>query len=266
MRRILLALLVLLALPLAAQVEVTYLANEGVMLRGGGAAVLIDALHGPYKSYAAAPANVRAAMERADAPYRVDLVLVSHIHADHFDAAMVANHLKNNGAARLISSRQVTDAVLAQLPAALANRVRAVTPRAGESILAHSSPNLNVRILGLPHGGPQRSAIQNLGHLIEIGGVKVLHIGDADVDPALFANFALPAETIDLALIPEWYLAYEEGQKLVREQIRPLRIAAVHMSGEKDFPGVTVLTKVGTRLTIPKAAPAAPAKAAPSPR
>ena len=63
-------------------VEITYIANEGVLISADGKQVLIDGLHREYgPEYAFLPAAEREKIETAKAPFdQIDLVLVSHRH------------------------------------------------------------------------------------------------------------------------------------------------------------------------------------------
>jgi L-ascorbate metabolism protein UlaG (beta-lactamase superfamily) len=87
-------------------VEIMYVANEGVLLSTGGKRVLIDGLHREYKTYPTLPEPYLGQIEKAQAPFdKIDLILVSHAHRDHFDPESVGVHLKNNPNARLSCHR-----------------------------------------------------------------------------------------------------------------------------------------------------------------
>ena len=63
-------------------VDVTFLANEGVLLSAGETRVVIDGLFRPYKTYAVMPAADRERLETSQPPFDgIDLVLVSHMQA-----------------------------------------------------------------------------------------------------------------------------------------------------------------------------------------
>ncbi len=85
-RLCLVALTVLVASPLPAELEITYVANEGFLLAGGGKKVLIDALFdGGIAGYPTIPDELRPSLEQARPPFDgVDLVLATHFHGDHF--------------------------------------------------------------------------------------------------------------------------------------------------------------------------------------
>ena len=103
--------------PAAAQVEVTYLGNEGFLLTAGETRVLVDALYGDgIPGYPAVPRDVRRELEAGRGRFAgVDLVLASHAHADHFDPAAVARHLRANPAALFLSTREAVAAVRDEL-------------------------------------------------------------------------------------------------------------------------------------------------------
>ena len=240
------------------RLTVTYVGNEGVLISSGPHQVLIDGLHREYKpDYAFPPPALLGAMEAARPPYdQLQLLLVTHIHLDHFHPQSVGLHLQNNAGAVLVSSAQVADSLKKDFEnyRAIESRVTRVTPeRKTKSTLEVSGIKLNV--LGLSHGSARFSWIHNLGYLLEVDGKKLLHIGDADTAVENFSSFRLSEERIDIAFIPYWYLLSDEGRSLVREQIRPKQIIAVHLPPaeaesvaeqiRKANPGAIAFTKIG---------------------
>ena len=89
---------------------------------------------------------------------------------------------------------------------------------------------IDFEILGLRHGTGRHATIQNLGHIIKLGGKKLLHVGDADTSVENFEKFNLDEEGIDVAFLPDWFLLGSEGQTLIREHIKPKQIVAVHVA------------------------------------
>lgn len=75
-----------------------YVANEGVLVSSGDAKVLIDSLFDkPNKEYRAPSSAVLEQIIRGEAPYDgVDLLLVTHNHADHFDPVLAARYLETS--------------------------------------------------------------------------------------------------------------------------------------------------------------------------
>jgi L-ascorbate metabolism protein UlaG (beta-lactamase superfamily) len=236
---------------------ITYIGNEGALISSGDKQVLIDGLHREYKpAYDFPPPALLASLESAKPPYNeVDLVLVSHMHLDHFHPESVGRHLFNNPKAVLVSSQQVVDSVAKEFDGfkEIEARVKRATPEWKNSITFNES-GIKLRVLGLRHSGERFVGIQNLGHLIEINGVKLLHIGDADISIENFSSFRLDQEGIDIAFIPFWYLSSDSGRSLVRDHIKPKQVIAVHVSPadasdvteqiKKLFPDAITFTRI----------------------
>ena len=211
--------------------KVTYVANEGVMIEAGGRKILIDSLHRFYRETYAYPTDpVKNDLEPAKGIFaKADLVLVSHIHGDHFSAESVGLHLLNNPSASLASSPQVIDAVKKDFGEArkFPSRLKAI-PYEWKKTNSYNG-KIRIDFLGLRHVNPQFADIQNFGHVIETGGLKFLHIGDADMADENFEAFGLEKAGIDVAFIPYWFLLSKEGRELVDRQFNPKQIVAVHI-------------------------------------
>lgn len=113
-----------------------------------------------------------------------DVVLVTHEHFDHYDA----EHL------RACDARIVTiDGVAAQIRQAAPDLVERLTEVApGDTFDAGS---VAVRVVGVDHAviHPDLPRIHNSGYLMDVGGTKVYHPGDA---------LTGPGEAVDLLLAP----------------------------------------------------------------
>lgn len=213
-------------------VRVMYVGNEGVLLSHNGKAVLIDGLHREYKpAYLFPPTELLSAMETALPPFdQVRAVLVSHVHLDHFHPESVGLHLKNNPNARLVSSAQTMLEIGRNYAghAEVRDRLTEVTPewkRRSDIVV----DGIKIAVLGMKHSGGNFWWVKNLGHIVEMGGKKFFHFGDADMSDLNFAGFDLPSEKIDVAFVPYWFLLAENGRKLVRERIGAKRVVAVHI-------------------------------------
>jgi len=237
--------------------KLTYVGNEGVLISDGEKAVLIDGLHRKYgDAYLNPPPEVLSAMEGAKAPFdKVRIVLVSHVHGDHFSAESVGAHLTNNPKAVLVSDAQKMSDIARLYGGheAIRNQTFEATPEWKQRVVFERD-GIKVTLLGMKHGTDRFWWIKNLGHIIEIGGKKLFHFGDADTAVENFASLNLPAEKIDIAFVPYWFLLNENGRKLVTENIAAKTNIAVHISPanaeadaanvKKLFPGVDAFTKM----------------------
>ncbi len=71
---------------------------------------------------------------RLEPPYdRVDAILITHWHEDHFSAEAIAAHLSANPRATVISSPEVIDRLRRVAPIVPPSRLRALLPAPGQS-------------------------------------------------------------------------------------------------------------------------------------
>ena len=198
--------------PLECDVELTYVANAGVLLRSGDTEILIDAIHRPYgDAYAVLPEAERNALEAAEGRWSgIDLIVATHEHGDHVSPEGVASHLKANEKARFLG------------PPAVANKVR----QAGASNWVYNVPwgpgsfatlqaLPEVEIYNLRHVG-KFEAIENIGVIITIDDVSVLHVGDASPKPENFEPFLDRLEQLDIAVLPTWFFGPDNPIKARR--------------------------------------------------
>jgi L-ascorbate metabolism protein UlaG (beta-lactamase superfamily) len=203
-------------------VSITFLANEGVLLSGGGRKVLIDALflrYGP--NYAVPPDSTQRVLQAARSPFElVDLILVTHRHGDHFHPAPLAAHLQSNPRAQLVTSQQVIDSLRSGGRSVPDQRLLALTTNPG-SVRRETIGGVSLQLLGLPHGGERHRQVQHLGYVVELGGRRVLHVGDTEVSANAFAPLRLDTARIDVALLPAWMVTSAEGRQIIERWIRP---------------------------------------------
>lgn len=204
-----------------AQVRITYLANEGVMLQAGDASILIDALFrdslGDYQRHSAA---TQEKLETGRPPYHaVPLALATHWHLDHWDPSAIARFLRTNPNAQFASTAQG----VAMLPAEVRARTRSLWPN-GTLTLPHAT----IAALPLTHA----PGVENLAFRVTLGHRTVVHLGDANPEPANF-DALLPWGPVDVALVPFWWLSHNPAVSFLRDRWKAKHIVALHL-GHRD--------------------------------
>jgi L-ascorbate metabolism protein UlaG (beta-lactamase superfamily) len=228
-------------------IDFTYLGNAGFMVRSGDKVVLFDSLQGDgLPGYVALPQPDRGLLERAEPPYDgVDLILATHYHRDHFDPASVARHLASNESAIFVSTEQAVEQLRQLSPQVkdLDTRVIGLTPE--ERRVVELRPNdISLSVFLLHHG--RGRDVDNLGFIVELGGKRILHMGDTVANAADLSVYDLKG--LDFALVPYWYFGDRELTRALRE-VESERLVAIHIpasdapksyfgGGEKDLDGL----------------------------
>lgn len=222
-----------------AQVTVTHVANAGFLIEGGGQKVLIDALFDEgVRGYTRIPKDMIKQLRAAEAPFdSVNLVLLTHTHMDHFGPRTMTRHMRANPHATLICTPEARQALERHIKnhAGIAERIVALSPEEGETIQG-TYGGINVQVLNLHHGRDVDPPITNLAFIIELGGMSVLHTGDTEALGPVFELYGFQDRSIDVALLPAWFVSYTHWGEVVNEYIRPTHIVAMHMP-RPDAPG-----------------------------
>jgi L-ascorbate metabolism protein UlaG (beta-lactamase superfamily) len=217
-----------LSAPARAQVSVTYLANEGVLVEGGGARILIDALfRDSMDPYARHPRDVQEQLETGARPYDgIALALATHFHLDHWDAGAVTRFLRTHPAALFASTEHGT----AMMPYDVRDRARNLWPASGGTSSLDVA-GVKVTAFPLKHG-----ATQNLGYRLELAGRKLVHLGDADPSEENFRTLTT-AGNVDVALVPFWWLVNEKAVSFLKTTWKPAGVVVFHF-GTTDLDSV----------------------------
>ena len=248
------ALLFCLSAALQADVTVTQLANEGVILSDGNTRIMIDGMVvEPYSVYGGLAGEAAVQFEQAEGVFSaIELALASHRHHDHNQPEFACRFLTRSSMTQFVSSPQVLGLMREKCRPLVAGspRIREILP-AYEQPYIFAQGSAKITVFQLNHGRRKYARIQNFGHLVEMGGLKVLHIGDAAMDETDFARAGLDSVEIDVALIPFWFFQPGPGESVVRQYMDAPHKIAVHIPpGEMaevsdylgaNFPEVTVL-------------------------
>ncbi len=237
------------------ELEVRALANEGFLLSFEDDVVAIDAFVAePYVGYAALSGGPLEALVTGTGPFAsLDVVLASHYHRDHFQGEPAQRFLAAQPDCLFASSPQVIDSLWAAETEAEEgvpkDMIREFLPEPKKEDLLEVG-SIRIEILRLSHGTGRFASVQNLGHVITVGGVTALHVGDAAMVPENFAAYRLPERGIDVVFVPYWYFDDPAGLRIVAEYFRPAKLVACHISPRelsavtgrlaKDHPDVLV--------------------------
>jgi len=241
---------------LQADITLVQLANSGVILSDGQARVMIDGMVvEPYAVYGGLPEDARSDFLHARGEFAgIDLAVVSHRHHEHSQPEYACQFLQASPATELYTSEQVIGLLREFCRDFIVGnpRIHTIDPAYGqpETIEADGA---RVTVIPLSHGTRKYARLQHYAHLVELGGLGVLHLGDAALDAAEFERSGMGNYHADVALIPVRFFQPGPGAALIAKYIdAPLKIAVHIPPGEVDeirdylqeyFPSVQMLDK-----------------------
>lgn len=205
--------------------EVTYIANEGFLIAMGGTKILIDALH-KSKYYANPSDTLVARMINGVPPFAdIDYMLVTHEHADHFNAQMVSRFLARHPKTRLIANSEICSK-LAQEGVSQRQCTR-IDLKMGHH-RAIRGKKAEIVALRLEHSGS--GELTNLAYLVRANGFTIVHVGDALLaqDQDDIRAFDWSPYHVDLL-----FIGYGDtgslSQQIIRNVIKPKRVVLMHI-------------------------------------
>lgn len=223
-----------------APLQLTFIANSGVLVSSGDQKVLIDALFDkPNPEYRAPSPEVLDKIMKGAPPFDgVDLVLVTHNHPDHFDASLAARYMETVPGPILLAP---ADAVAELRKAAvdwarIEPRVVPLDLKVGEKV-ERILKRVPVTVFRTLHG--KQEAPMNIMFLFELEGWRIFHEGDSPGNVDEYRGFGLGSEPVDLALVHFWFPLEPNCARFLQEVLKPDHIALTHLPIrlESDAPG-----------------------------
>lgn len=228
-------------------IEVTFLANEGVLISTRGKKILIDALFdNPNPNYAAPPEDMLESMAAGKAPFNdVELVLITHNHPDHFSPSFSARFMESNPNTVIVAADDAISAMKenAENWGHVQNRIFSFNLKPGETA-KKTVKDIDIKIFRTLHSG-DREEPHNLMYLITMNGRTIFHEGDSDGKLATFKALGLENQGIDLALVHFWFPLHPEGERIILDVLKPEHVGLIHLPKKlvSDAPGKIDMVK-----------------------
>jgi L-ascorbate metabolism protein UlaG (beta-lactamase superfamily) len=213
--------------------------------------IMVDALFGGIKgTWCDQPTDsISRMMISGMAPFdNIDIAFVSHEHADHFNASMTIDFLKNNVTSFLVCPDQVND--LLKLTEGYPDVYGRIIPINSDvhPDFSFSMNGLDIRAMRFRHGswietdsvsGKQvdlHEGVENMGYMISSDDFTFFHSGDCSTsDSVAFVKYKLSAKEFDFAFFDRVFLR-PEGMKIIEQNIRTKNIILMHIEpGRSDY-------------------------------
>jgi L-ascorbate metabolism protein UlaG (beta-lactamase superfamily) len=230
---------------------IQYIANEGFLIEVGDTKVLIDALFDDRTiNFAHAPdEETLARMTSADPPFDdVDVILATHRHRDHFGIGPVFERLTNDSSIVFVGPTQAVEELKIVAPdlEGFSDRVQEIDMDLFDSTEVEIS-GIAIRAIRFRHSAymvtdeatgkeyNRHEGVENLIYLIEMGGVRFLHVGDATVTQNLefFTGEPFPEGAIDFVFL-EYFDWSEETKEILDRWMQPEHVIFMHLPPEPE--------------------------------
>lgn len=221
---------------------IRYIGTDGFLIQAGGRSVLVDGLVRNPWGYTDTPERALAMMKARRPPFeRLDLLLFSHAHRDHFEPRMALDVLAAQEEAVLVGDGLVEKDLRETGPAEVEKldpRLRILGLKIGERT-ALEVKGIRLTVLGVNHADREPGYL-TLGYIMDLGTFRIYHQGDLFPPVNLAFLSSLPWEEmgIDIAFFDPFFLQDETARKLVLERIKPSAVILMHMradEGERYF-------------------------------
>ncbi|MBN2349763.1 MAG: MBL fold metallo-hydrolase [Bacteroidales bacterium] len=236
-----------------AEITVIYLATEGFIIESGDKKIIIDAL--PARRFLKKQnisQDIVNSLENAKSPFNdVDIIFVTHAHLDHFDPDLTISYLEANKDAVLVCPGQVFE-IIKKLGGyyRVENRIFAVDYFSKKE-QTFELKNITFKTLPLPHAPyfvkdtitgeeiNRHEDINNLGYLINLNGVSILHTGDNDLlYREEYEKYTLQNESVDIAFVGSLFWGeqyFPQRQDVVDNLIQSEHLVIMHLQMGDDL-------------------------------
>ncbi|MFC2164379.1 ankyrin repeat domain-containing protein [Acidobacteriota bacterium] len=235
-------------------VEISYIANDGFMIATESKKILVDALFQNPFGYSDTPVKAFEKVLKKQPPFeKIDLILFSHAHRDHFEPEMAQQALAVHQEAMLVGNAVLNKEFQQQAGdnfQSLSSRVHNINPEWG-SIFTKVINGIDVKIFPVNHADLNGEYV-TLAYVIELVGIRILHLGDiyAPSNVDYFKKYALEKERIDIAFIDPFFLLDHAGQEILKNNIQPQIIIPMHMRAEEIDRYAKELGKLYSNLAV----------------
>jgi L-ascorbate metabolism protein UlaG (beta-lactamase superfamily) len=211
--------------------HVTYIANDGFLIEAAGKKILIDALfNSATTQYDAPSAETMQAMTRGEGPFtNLDLILVTHSHADHFDPDRVIACLQKHPRCQMLAQAETVDRLKkANGFDEIEQQVHAVNAEIGA--VAHTNVGgIAVDAMCLEHVHDENAQpSKTLAFTLTLGSARWMHCGDASLRQNLAWLNRLDDVSADY-LFANFFNRSPEVQEFIAKKIKPAHIVAMHI-------------------------------------
>lgn len=208
----------------------------GVLIDYNDKKILIDAIISPnILPYQTVKRETLLDMLKKAEPFeKIDLILITHEHREHFQPDLVCQILSACPEARLVAPKAVIEA----LQQSRFYKKSFITQFISLELDLNTSVEMTLKdirfdALRLLHDeDPQAAEVQNIAYLLHLGNQRLLHVGDALASAENFKGNELFSKEITYLIVPFIYVVAEAGVESILA-LKPRHLVALHFPIEE---------------------------------
>jgi L-ascorbate metabolism protein UlaG (beta-lactamase superfamily) len=196
--------------------KVTYLANCGFLYEFDKSKVLIDPFGTEFGNFFYLPSEeTKKSIIKGNSPFnKIDLLLITHIHGDHFNAKLAESFLLNNNKAKMVCPQQV----LKQMKDSCSNFAKIEPQIISPNLSMNESKRIKIKdfsvtAIRMQHGTDRSlegvsysdyteyEKTENFGYVVHFSKENVFHQGDGclKINTKALKNIVCPINVAHLS-------------------------------------------------------------------
>ncbi len=228
-------------------VNIVSVTNAGVVITNGDVGLMVDGLYDETPPFPPMPSHLAEDLLQGRQPGgKVDFLLFTHLHGDHFSIEKVLAYLDHNKPAGLVFPWEYTTFDNLKEPLArhkVASYPLMLARGGGRQISLYDG--LTITAWNTGHMGSQFTAVDHYSFFINLGRHNILVTGDAAFDEEGFRQM-IGGQPVDIVLVNPLFLHNPKGVSLLKTIIRPRAVLIYHIPYCGD--DVMVLRSLTRRL------------------
>jgi len=215
------------------QLQVTLLANAGIMLQFKKVKFLIDGIHQNKNGiFSGLSEKVFNDLLAAEKPLfkNIDYLLFTHYHPDHFSAHCTEKFLEKN---------HIKGLFMPDRPTMRFNSLREKASSQAEQTWLLDLPleqkkeiklteDISLTVFRTLHIGKRFTEVNHFCYLFNFNEKKILIVADSNYDVDYFSRI-LAGEKIDVFFVIPLYVSKSQGRKVINEAVKPKRLVIYHI-------------------------------------
>ncbi len=197
-------------------------ANAGVLISCRNKKILVDALHFEKTSrFSRVPDCIlRQIVNGEDDFSNVDIALFTHDHPDHYSKNWTMRLLERNPGIQIVMPMQ---------DFADRKNVHALLKPKEKMRLS----DVDITCKRLLHEGKEYAAVSNYGYMLDVGGCRIMLLGDGVMDAKVILDFMDGFEP-DLVLLNFPFLTLKRGREVMQQVIGAKQVVFFHLPEPGD--------------------------------